>query len=203
MGLPEGALALLGPVADYPLPAAEAACLAGASTARRRQFASGRHLARTALGRLQGGNGFILRQGRQPIWPKGFIGSISHTKSLAAAAVAQVGALRGLGLDIERTDRLKAGLRAKVLTSRERRRPWLDAREGVVAFSAKEAGYKAVNPLTGLYIGLREVEVLIDWPNAAFRLRYLGSHAANQVLDAGVGGFRMLGDHVVTIFRID
>ena len=203
MGLPDGALALLGPVSDYPLPSAEAACVAGSSPARRRQFASGRHFARTALGRLHCGDSFILQQGRKPLWPKGFTGSISHTKALAAAAVAHAEALRGLGLDIEGTNRLKAALHAKVLTSRERQRPWADAREGVVAFSAKEAGYKAVNPLTGLYVGFQDVEVLLDWPNAAFRLRYLGRHAANRMLNAGVGGFRIRGDHVITVFRID
>ena len=201
--LPDGAVALLGPVSDYPLLPAEAACVAAASPVRRRQFASGRHLARTALGRLQSGNDPILQHGRQPVWPQGFIGSISHAQALAAVVAARCGVLSALGVDIERANRLKAALHSRVLTKRERQRPWADEREGAMAFSAKEAGYKAVNPLTGLFIGFREVEVIFDWPGSAFRLRYLGHHEANRMLHAGAGRFMIHGDHLITLFHID
>jgi len=200
--LPAGAVALAAPLDDYPLPPAEALCVRTASAKRRRQFASGRHVARTAMRRLQGAELPILRNGRRPLWPEGLVGAISHSQALAAAAVAKRGVMRGVGIDVERLDRLKDALQRRVLTANERRRPWPDGRQGVLAFSAKEAGYKAVNPIIGAYIALREVEVDVDWPRRAFRLRYLGGHAPNRLLHQGVGAFRFINDQVVTLFRL-
>ena len=201
--LPPGVVALAVPLDDYPLPPEEADCVRTASAKRRRQFASGRHAARTALGRLHGGERPVLRAGRRPLWPEGFVGSISHSDALAAAAVAEGHALRGIGIDLERIDRLGPLLRRRVLTANERRRPWPDSRQGVLAFSAKEAGYKAVNPITGAYIALQQAEVDVDWRRRAFRLRYLGGHEANGLLNQGVGVFRFLNNQVVTLFLLE
>ena len=197
---PAGAVVLAVPVSDYPLPPEEALCVEGAGERRRRQFASGRHAARAALRHLGGAGQPILREGRRPCWPAGFIGSISHTDTLAVAAVAAKSSGRSIGIDIERIRRLKPALHRKVLTEEERRRPWQDPREGVVAFSAKEAGYKAVNPLTDAFIPFREAEVELDWKRSAFRLRYLGRHEPNRLLNDGVGTFGFIGNEVVTLF---
>ncbi len=202
LDLPAGAVALAGPVADYPLPPAEALYVEAAKPKRRRQFASGRHYARAALRRLGADGGPILRRGRSPQWPNGFIGSISHTETLATALVARVEVAQGVGIDIELVDRLKAKLHTKVLTASERQCPWQDGREGVVVFSAKEAAYKAVNPTTGVYVGFLEVEVSLDWRHSAFRLRYLGPHEPNRVLNEGAGIFRFIDDQVVTAFLL-
>lgn len=200
---PPGAVVLAVPVDDYPLPPEEARCVRGASERRRRQFASGRHAARAALRRLCGAAPPILRAGRRPCWPAGCVGAISHSDSLAVAAVAPKTAVRGIGIDLERVGRLKPALHRKVLTESERQRPWPDPREGVLAFSAKEAGYKAVNPLTDAFIAFQEAEAVLDWERSAFRLAYLGSHAPNRLLDDGVGTFGFVGDQVVTLFFLD
>ena len=201
--LPPGAVALAMPLDDYPLLPEEARCLPTASSKRRRQFASGRHVARTALRRLHGAERPILRAGRRPLWPKGFVGAISHSDALAAAAVAEAEALRGIGIDVERIDRLKPPLRRKALTAGERQGPWPDPRQGALAFSAKEAGYKAVNPITGAYIALQEAEVEVDWRQCSFRLRYLGGHRPNRLLEEGRGAFRFIDDQVVTLFWLE
>lgn len=197
---PPGAVVLAVPVDDYPLPPEEAGCVQGAGERRRRQFASGRYAARAALRRLCGAAQPVLRAGRRPCWPAGLVGSISHTNALAVAAVAPKSVAQSIGIDIERVRRLKPALHPKVLTESERRRPWPDPRQGVLAFSAKEAGYKAVNPLTGAFIAFQEAEAVLDWERSAFRLGYLGRHAPNRLLNEGVGAFGFVGDHVVTLF---
>ena len=203
LDLPPGAVALAMPLDDYPILPEEARCIRTASSKRRRQFASGRHVARTALRRLHGAERPILRAGRRPLWPKGFVGAISHSDALAVAAAADAKVLRGIGIDVERIDRLKPPLQRKVLTASERQNPWPDPRQGVLAFSAKEAGYKAINPITGAYIALQEAEVEVDWRRFSFRLRYLGGHRPNRLLEEGRGAFRFIDDQVVTLFWLE
>ena len=180
--------------------------MANAVGKRRRQFASGRHAARTAVQRLAGITPPIPRDARgRPVWPAGIVGSISHTETLAAAAVA-ADSVRGIGIDVEDSNRLarsRPRLLEKLFTPSERTRPWADSREGVVRFSAKEAAYKAVNPLVGRFIGFREVEAEIDWRRSMFRVRYVGSHGPNRLLDSGYGRFRFYDGQVVTIFLIE
>ncbi len=204
--LPEGCAAEAGPVGDHPLLPEEAPAMASAIPKRRRQFVSGRHFARMALRKLAGVAPPIPRDARgRPIWPPGFIGSISHSEILAAAAVSK-GALRGIGIDVEDSNRLArshARLHRKLFTPAERSRTWTDAREGVVMFSGKEAAYKAVNPLVGRYIGFREVEADVDWRRSMFRIRYVGDQEPNRLLDRGYGRFCFYDDQVVTLFFIE
>ena len=204
--LPDGCAAEAGPVADRPLLPEEAPAVARAIAKRRHQFASGRHFARMALRRLAGFSPSIPRdqQGR-PVWPPGFIGSISHSEALAAAAVSS-GSIRGIGIDVEHSQRFARSnprLHGKLFTPGERSKTSGDPLEGVVRFSAKEAVYKAVNPLVGRYVGFREVETDIDWTRSAFRVRYLGAHEPNRLIETGYGRFRFCGDQVVALFFIE
>jgi 4'-phosphopantetheinyl transferase EntD len=79
-------------------------------------------------------------------------------------------------------------------------------RLGALYFSAKEAVYKAVNPLVGRFIGFQEVEIdLINAPNAeqgGFRLRYVGEHEPNRVVERGEGYYDFVDRYVVTVFLI-
>ena len=204
--LPDGCAAEAGPVAARPLLPEEAPAVAGANPKRRQQFASGRHFARLALRRLAEISPPIPRdeQGR-PIWPPGYIGSVSHSEVLAAAAVSDR-SLRGIGIDVEDAQRFARShprLPARLFTPAERSKPMRDPRKVAVRFSAKEAAYKAVHPLVGRYIGFREVEVDVDWRGSAFRVRYLGDHEPNRLLDGGYGRFCFRGGQVVTLFFLE
>lgn len=204
--LPGGCVVEAGPVADRPLHPEEASAVARAIPKRRRQFASGRYFARRALHKLAGVSPPIPRGDRgRPVWPRGFIGSISHSEALAAAAVS-TGPLRGIGIDVEDAQRFARSnprLHGKLFTPKERSRTLSRPVEAAVTFSAKEAAYKAVNPLVGRYIGFREVAVEIDWDRLAFRVRYVGEHEPNRLLDRGYGRFCCLDGQVVTLFFID
>jgi len=205
MELPHGCAVAVGALGEHALMPEEALCAARLRGKRRLQFTSGRHFARVAMKRLVGFSEPILRDDqRRPIWPAGLIGSISHSEQLAAAAVAS-GALRGVGIDVESANRVGSDqqrLHRKLFTDAECARNWADSRQGSVAFSAKEAAYKAINPLVGKYISLREVEVDIDWARSHFRVRYLGRHAPNRQLDGGFGRFCFLEGEAVTLFYI-
>src|SRR5258707_403796 len=85
----------------------ETAQIAAAVPSRRREFATGRMLARRAL-RAIGGPEIALISGtdRAPRWPDGFVGSITHTASRAAAAVARLEDFAGIGIDIEIVSRI-------------------------------------------------------------------------------------------------
>ena len=103
------------------LSAGERALVRTARPVRRAEFASGRSCAHRALSAIGADLDTIGRGGRrQPIWPAGVCGSISHAGGLAAAVVARITpSVIGIGLDVERVDRLVPELWSHVLTSSE------------------------------------------------------------------------------------
>lgn len=186
------------------LHAEERAAIANAVAKRQHEFATGRYLARQAMLALGLPEAPVGRaDDRSPIWPDACIGSISHTASLALAAVARCDALRGVGVDLEEADRVVPQLHGKLFTAWERSTYELDdPRCSGLLFSAKEAAYKAVNPVVGNFIGFQQVELDVAWPQQRFAVRYVGEHPANRLLDAGLGYFGYFQDHVVSLFTI-
>ncbi len=155
---------------------------------RAREFSTGRHLARLAMTELGLPPGAVARaEDRRPLWPGGILGSITHAGELAVAAVARDGSVGGLGIDLELTGRVTDRLYSRVFTAAERARVEASTEPDLatVLFSAKEAGYKAVNPAVGRYIGFHEAEVDVCWPQRTLRLRYLGRPRAEPADGAG------------------
>lgn len=143
----------------------EAALVARAIAKRRREFATGRALARVALARLGGPEVAIpSAPDRAPVWPEGFAGSISHCDTRAVVAVTRR-PLGTVGVDVEHRDVLKPELWPSVFLATEVERleaRWSAERRGrmaLVLFSAKESLYKAQYPWTGAYMGFSELEV--------------------------------------------
>lgn len=142
----------------------EEALVDGAAQTRIEQFTAGRVCSRIALGRLGvAATTPVLRgEDRAPIWPPGFIGSISHTDTWCAAAVARTDDIRSLGIDLESSTPLKEALLKRVCTPKER--DWLHQLPapgvtGKIVFSAKEAVYKCQYPLSTQFLGFHAVEV--------------------------------------------
>ncbi|KQV30520.1 4'-phosphopantetheinyl transferase [Massilia sp. Root335] len=130
------------------------ACPPGvARSVRRRQaeFFAGRLAARHALARLHAASYEVpIGAMREPVWPPGIVGSISHSRQYAAAVALAAGRRCGVGIDIEHvvTAEMQASLLATALSRAEfdglRR---LDtalsiAARVTIAFSAKESLYK-------------------------------------------------------------
>ena len=159
---------------------AEAAIVARAVAKRRREFATGRDCARSALGRLGVPPVPILAGERgAPQWPAGIVGSITHCAGYRAAAVAWARDAVTVGLDAEPNDRLPHGVLDLISLASERARlPGLvTAAPGVcwdrLLFSAKEAVYKAWFPLTRRWLGFEEADITIDATGGTFGARLL------------------------------
>jgi 4'-phosphopantetheinyl transferase EntD len=179
-----------GPVSAHQgaLVGAEEALAARMAPGRRAQFVAGRTLARAALGTLGAAPVAIGRAaGGSPVWPAGFVGTITHCGDGAdgwcAAAVAPADRCRGLGLDAELDRPLDDPVAALVLTPSEAASIAGDAGLTTAFFCTKESLYKALHPLTGIFLDFHDVEVeldpaagrfsarvrLADWPPAAPR----------------------------------
>ncbi|HVN40841.1 MAG TPA: 4'-phosphopantetheinyl transferase superfamily protein [Myxococcota bacterium] len=154
---------------------AEAALAARMGAARRAEFALGRACARRALAKLGIENEPLLRgEARDPRWPPGVIGSLTHTEGFCAAAVARRGELLALGLDAESAPISPRAAR-RVLDAEERAR--IESLGGAttrdfatLAFSAKESVFKAVFPLCGRRLGFRDAAIEIDPAAQGFRV---------------------------------
>lgn len=160
--------------------AEEAQCVAKAVDKRKREFLTGRDCAHEALSALGAPAVPLLPSpDRFPLWPEGFIGSITHTDSQCAAAAGRAsGNLRSIGIDLEPAEALPDDLWETVCRPEERARladSALDQR-GLLAravFSAKECAFKAQFPLTGQMLEFEEIAVEIDLARGLFVASYL------------------------------
>lgn len=184
----------------------EQQALSSARERRRQGYASARCSAHQALRRRGASPAPIGRaESGAPLWPAGVRGSLTHSAELAAACV--VGASHSVGIDIEHTGRMSPGAAERVLTSEERSTLDLTETSGLeratLIFSAKEAVYKAIYPLVGIYIGYREVCLEIDPDRQQFSARYVGDNAANAALEHGYGCYWRIGNAFLTKFRME
>ena len=146
----------------------EEAAVARAIPARRAEFAAGRAAARAALGRLgKAPCPLPVGPGRAPVWPLGVLGSLTHAAGVAMAVVGPSTAAAGLGLDAEPDADLPADLAEAVLMPSEAK-SLTGRRDGLRCarriFCAKEAVFKALFPLTGIWAGFEAAEVLAPPP---------------------------------------
>ena len=149
---------------------AEAVSVQKAVAKRVNEFAAGRVCARQALAAF-GVTAIALRQApdRQPVWPPGFVGSITHTSGLCAAAVAPCSKFCALGLDSERSGAPTVDIWSTLCRAEELR--WveslpLEQRPPAITllFSAKEAVYKCQYPVTGEWLDFHDLRIEVaDW----------------------------------------
>lgn len=144
---------------------------------------------------------------REPLWPKGIIGSITHSQTLALVVVANKNkAFSGVGIDIETKNGVSSDFVRDLLTDREltelrtRGAGWEN--DVTLIFSAKEAVFKAVNPITNLMIDFNELEIQVDPHDRSFRAKYGGPNEINRIMNRGVGSHGLFEDHFVTFFAV-
>jgi len=147
---------------------AELEYIARAVPKRVQEFAAGRACARLAMASL-GVADFALRVAadRQPVWPTGIVGSISHTSGLCLAVVAEQTRVAALGIDCEVVGHVNADIWETICTAAEL--AWLaslpaplQAAAVALLFSAKEAVYKCQYPLTGEWLDFHDLEAQPD-----------------------------------------
>jgi enterobactin synthetase component D len=107
---------------------------------------------------------------REPIWPEGWVGSLSHGAGIAWAGVARRADFDSLGLDVEPllTPQAVEALQAVFFTRDELRPGALGAGAGpgvqanlgpTLLFSAKESIFKCLHPLVKEFIGPTDVQL--------------------------------------------
>jgi 4'-phosphopantetheinyl transferase EntD len=143
--------------------------VADAVESRRREFVTARRCAREALAQL-GYTPAPIRAGprREPLWPAGVVGSITHTVGFRAAAVAPDNVIASVGIDVEHNGPLDNDVEELITVAGERemlsglatavpRIHW-----GLLLLSAKESIYKAWYPLTGRWLDFKDARLTID-----------------------------------------
>jgi 4'-phosphopantetheinyl transferase EntD len=143
----------------------EAQYLGRAVAKRVQEFAAGRMCARRALAELGIANFPIkVADDRQPIWPDGTVGSITHTDGFCAAVVAERRRMSALGLDSEVVADVNAQIWPSICVPIEaewvRSLPVSEQASAVaLIFSAKEAFYKCQYPVAREPLNFDDVSI--------------------------------------------
>jgi 4'-phosphopantetheinyl transferase EntD len=195
---------------DEPLFAEEREAIAGAVDARQREYATTRACARRALAML-GLPASPIGSGaaREPIWPGGIIGSLTHCDGYRAAAVAYESDFVTLGIDAEPADPLPEGVGTLVASKTEAARardlarvralPW-----DRLLFSAKEAVYKAWFPLAKRWLDWSDADVIFGVEDNSFTAHLLveGPLVDGSPLARFDGRWTLQGRHLATAVAI-
>ena len=178
---------------------------------RRAEFFYGRLCAQMALAEhnIFGVNVSIGAR-REPIWPAGMMGSITHTRTLAAAVTVSVENHRGIGIDLELASEGNiVGPMAGIIVS-DAELACLRSACGaldlhqllVVVFSAKESFFKATYNVVREYFDFDAVQVVaIDMESRSIKLVVRKKLCAVlRTGDVHLARFAMLDDgHVLTM----
>ncbi len=172
--------------------------LARMSDVRCREYASGRRVARQALNLLGVRDWAVTTRGRVPVWPRGVVGSITHSRTLALAMVGRRSDVAGIGVDLELEQRVTDRLAGRVLLERER---VVDKDWYTMLFAAKEAIYKAVNPLVGEYLEFADVEISAS-ADGTYRAQMTRPGDSKATVEAGRGWYQRVEGHWLCVFLV-
>lgn len=204
--IPDTCIAL-GDVDDFTseLSDAEQALITSASQQRQNEFSAGRRVARAAMQGIGVTSTEVLRDDRRPVWPRGVIGSISHSRSLAAAVVSMRSRHRNLGIDLAPLSAVSEKTAPRLLSKAEL--DWVheigSGEWRTAIFSAKESIYKAVNPLVGEFLAFGDVEVAIEETTLSFSAHTTESRPSTRPVDSGRGFIHRVSGHWLTVFLVD
>ena len=152
---------------------------------RRAEFLAGRYCSQQALA-AAGHPAQVVGIGekRNPLWPTGILGAISHAQQYAVALVApkQAG-LQGIGIDIEKrvAKEQAQSLQTQIMSAAEialvqqlaATTPLSPALLFTLVFSAKESFFKAAFPTVQAYFGFEAVAlqgIELEQSRLAFRV---------------------------------
>ncbi|MCP4194394.1 MAG: 4'-phosphopantetheinyl transferase superfamily protein [Planctomycetaceae bacterium] len=173
---------------------------------RRIHFTCGRAAAHHALQDLTGRPTDPILTGprREPLWPSGIVGAISHSGEIACAAVANHLDHAGIGLDIELlTEKFDASIARLVCTPSEAK--WIASADSntdervrlLQLFCAKECVYKAFFPLSRIELTFQDAELTWNKAEQLFRGRLMvaASHHHPPDFEFKIG-CKLIGDYV-------
>ncbi len=162
---------------DFSLSPEEAELLSPKAVQKRKdEFTLGRAASYYALKKV----GFVSPppvlkgKNREPIWPEGYIGTISHSSGVAISAVCSEAHAAGIGVDIEKLERnVSPGVFRITCTETELELVNSDHSKNQIMFkrifSAKEAGFKAFYYHAKEYIDYKEATLSWDADKSCFK----------------------------------
>lgn len=181
----------------------EERAVATAFEKRRREFIQGRTCARRALRQLgYDGLAVPVGSGREPVWPRDVVGSITHCRGFTGAAVAREAQVSSIGIDAELDEPLPHEIIDLVALRGEQE--WLGVQDDPgwdrVLFSAKESTYKAWYPVARRWLGFEDAFVRFNLDDASFTAEILlPKHELNNGPAFFEGRFRRTEDLVLTV----
>ena len=140
------------------------------SVSRKEHYRSGRICAGEVLSKLGTIGQPVLRdpQTREPLWPEGISGTITHSGNWAAAAAGKTSDVSGIGIDLEDLERqVDSRISRHVCIPEEQK--WLQEcgedfleQNLKIIFSAKESIFKAFFPYTRTYLHFHDARILME-----------------------------------------
>jgi 4'-phosphopantetheinyl transferase EntD len=151
---------LISPGDEHALLDEEAASIASSVIAVRCASGAARIAARQLLARFGYGSVALPKApSGAPVWPAGVIGSIAHDDQIAVAAVGLHRDFACIGIDLEPAVPLPPDTLALIATAHELPQIANDPLGGKLLFVMKEAVYKAVYPLDGIFLEFHDIAV--------------------------------------------
>ena len=191
---------------EGPLSKSEESYMQAAVESRRTDFATGRRCAVQGLNQLGLSVSSLDRgSGREPLWPGGVVGSITHCEGLCAAAVSLAAHVRFLGIDAEPNVPLKEKILERISSASEResiRETEASGFSGKTLFSAKEAIFKAFYPAVHAYFGFEEVEITATPGTGTFEAVLSPMLRDCTGLSSVTGRYLSTPDHTMTIVQV-
>jgi 4'-phosphopantetheinyl transferase EntD len=189
--------------------AEEQAAVARAVPKRRAEYLLVRACARRALAELGHPPVAILNgPKREPLWPAGFTGSLTHCDGYRAAAVARTSDILSVGIDAEPNLALPEGILESVASDGERTHLGMLPPGGAswdrLLFSAKESVYKAWFPLARRWLGFEDAELTFYPGPRTFTARILvpGPVVQRRELRAFTGRWAVHDGFVITAITV-
>ena len=140
------------------------------SVSRKEHYRSGRICAGEVLSKLGTLGQPVLRdpQTREPLWPEGISGAITHSGNWAAAAAGKTSDVLGIGIDLEDLERQVDSMISRHVCIPEEQK-WLQEcgedfleQNLKIIFSAKESIFKAFFPYTRTNLHFHDARILME-----------------------------------------
>jgi 4'-phosphopantetheinyl transferase EntD len=134
---------------------------------RKEEFLLGRAASHQALLRLGIERTIAIRKGSfgEPLWPEGFVGSITHCQPWTVAAVARQEQVLAIGIDLVSMERIRVE-DVRGVICRPPELDWIANGNPVerltIMFAVKEAIFKAAHPSCHRFFDFLDVELVSD-----------------------------------------
>lgn len=181
---------------------------------RKAEYIAGRYCAHQSLTQLSGHSPVAIdnTEDRSPVWPEGYVGSITHSKGFASAVVAKQKDIRSIGIDSEKfiSEKTANNIQTHILTETETFADNVCVSDDfitylTIVFSAKESLFKSLHPLTKQFFDFRDARLQFNStaPNT-FRFELLKKLSEEfDVGFSGKGQYQLRGNFAHTAIVIN